>query len=240
MTASQTASASAQREVYFISGLGADWRVFQRLTLDDYRPVHIRWERPLRGESIEQYAHRLLRQVTSEQPILVGLSFGGLMAVEMAKLCQPARVVVISSATTTTQIPAYFRVFRWLPLQLVMPFKQFLWAAYWLLNWLFGLDTPEDCSLFKQVLVDTDPDFLKWAINRVVSWRNRVVPNNLVHIHGSRDRIFPQGHQDADIVVPNGGHLMVLNRAEEISQQLTAVLNKIPSQCSQPDPKVIA
>jgi pimeloyl-ACP methyl ester carboxylesterase len=239
-TTAQTPPATIQRDVYFISGLGADWRVFQRLTLDGYRPIHIRWERPLRGESIEQYARRLLRQITSEQPILVGLSFGGLMAVEMAKLCHPIQVVVISSATTTTQIPAYFRVFRWLPLQLVVPFKQLLWAVYWLLNWLFGLDTPEDCSLFKQVLVDTDPDFLKWAINRVVGWRNCVVPNNLVHIHGGRDRIFPQGHQAADIVVPNGGHLMVLNRAEEISQQLTGVLNTVPTQRSQPGANAIA
>lgn len=220
--------AIAEREIYFISGLGADWRVFQRLQLEGYRPVHILWQRPQRHESIEQYAQRLLTQVTVENPILVGLSFGGLMAIEMAKLCRPEQVIVISSATTGAQIPAYFKVFRWLPVQLVVPFKQLLWAVHWLLTWLFGLNNRDDCSLFKQVLVDTDPWFLKWAINQVVSWRNQVVPEGLVHIHGSSDRVFPFGYRSADVVVPGGGHLMVLTRAEELSQLLMKTLTTSP------------
>lgn len=227
-------SSATEREVYFISGLGADWRVFQRLVLEGYRPVHIAWERPHRGEPIEQYAHRLLAQVTTASPILVGLSFGGLMAIEMAKqlkiLGNPAQVIVISSAVTEAQIPAYFKVFRWLPLQLVVPFKLLLRAVYWVVYWLFDLNDPDDCSLFKQVLMDTDPGFLKWAMNRVVGWRNQVVPKNLVQIHGERDRIFPWGHRSADIVVPEGGHLMVLNRAKELSQLLMATLKTLPAQ----------
>ncbi|MBW4484108.1 MAG: alpha/beta hydrolase [Tildeniella torsiva UHER 1998/13D] len=222
--------AIAERAIYFVSGLGADWRVFQRLQLEGYRPVHILWQRPQRRETIEHYAQRLLKQVTTENPIFVGLSFGGLMAIEMAKLCDPAQVIVISSATTGAQIPAYFKVFRWLPVQLVVPFKQLLWAVHWLLNWLFGLSDRDDCSLFKQVLVDTDPFFLKWAINRVVGWRNQVLPEHLVHIHGGSDRVFPFGDRSADVVVPDGGHLMVLNRAEELSQLLMATLATSPAQ----------
>ncbi|MGB3200651.1 MAG: alpha/beta hydrolase [Nodosilinea sp.] len=218
------------RAIYFISGLGADWRVFHRLQLKGYRPVHIRWERPCWGESIEHYAQRLLAQVTTERPILVGLSFGGLVAVEMAKLCDPAQVIVISSAVRGAQVPTYYKVFRWLPLQLVVPFKRLLWAVFGVITWLFGLDDPEDRSLFKQVLVDTDPLFLKWAMNRVVGWRNQVVPKNLVKIHGGRDRVFPFGDRSADVVIPDGGHLMVLNRAEELSQLLMTTLATNPAQ----------
>ncbi len=235
IAASQTATA-AEREIYLVSGLGADWRVFHRLQLEGYRPVHLSWERPRRGEPIEAYARRLLAQVTTENPILVGLSFGGLMVVEMAKLCNPAQVIVISSAVTADEIPAYFKVFRWLPLQLVVPFKQLLWAAYGVLNWLFDLDQPDDRSLFKQVLVDTDPFFLKWAMNRVVGWRNQVVPDNLVHIHGGRDRIFPVGRRRADVVLPDGGHLMVLNRAPAISQLLMQTLQVAPASPRPADP----
>lgn len=218
------------RAIYFISGLGADWRVFHRLQLKGYRPVHIRWERPCWDESIEHYAQRLLAQVTTEHPILVGLSFGGLVAVEMAKLCDPAQVIVISSAVRGAQVPNYYKLFRWLPLQLVVPLKRLLWAVFGVITWLFGLDNPEDRSLFKQVLVDTDPIFLKWAINRVVGWRNQVVPKNLVQIHGGRDRVFPFGDRNADVVVPDGGHLMVLSRAEELSQLLMTTLATSPAQ----------
>ncbi|MBE9111351.1 alpha/beta hydrolase [Nodosilinea sp. LEGE 07298] len=221
-------ASEAGREIYFISGLGADWRVFHRLQLKGYRPVHICWERPYRGESIEHYAQRLLGQVTTPHPILVGLSFGGLMAVEMAKLCDPAQVIVISSAVSGAQVPNYYKLFRWLPLQLIVPFKQLLWAVYGVISWLFGLEDPEDRSLFKQVLIDTDPFFLRWAMNRVVGWRNQVVPKNVVQIHGGRDRVFPFGHHSADIVVPDGGHLMVLNRAEQLSRLLMATLATNP------------
>ncbi|WOD38045.1 alpha/beta hydrolase [Nodosilinea sp. E11] len=229
LIAKATDDIPSDREIYFISGLGADWRVFQRLRLEGYRPVHIRWEHPQRGESIEQYAQQLLEQVTGESPIFVGLSFGGLMAVEMAKLSNPAQVIVISGATTGEQIPAYFKLLRWLPLQCVLPLKQLLWAVYGVLAWLFGLKDPDDRSLFKQILMDTDPGFLKWAINRVVGWRNQVVPKNLVQIHGERDRVFPSGHRSADVVVPEGGHLMVLTRAEELSELLMAVLETTPA-----------
>ncbi|MGB3137185.1 MAG: alpha/beta hydrolase, partial [Nodosilinea sp.] len=206
------------------SGLGADWRVFHRLRLKGYRPVHVTWERPHWGESIEHYAQRLLAQIATEKPILVGLSFGGLVAVEMAKQCDPEQVIIISSAVSAAQVPNYYKLFRWLPLQLVLPFKQLLWAVYGVMNWMFSLDDPEDCSLFKQVLEDTDPSFLRWAMNRVVCWRNQVVPENLVHIHGACDRVFPLGHRSAHIVVPDGGHLMVLNRAEKLSQLLISAL----------------
>ncbi|NJL45490.1 MAG: alpha/beta hydrolase [Leptolyngbyaceae cyanobacterium SM2_3_12] len=140
---------------------------------------------------MEQYAQRLLSQVKAKHPILVGLSFGGLVAVEMAKQCQPAQVILLSSAKTAAEIPIYFKLFRWLPVQRIIPFKQLLWAVYGIINWLFGLDMQTERDLLKEILIDTDPGFLRWAMERVVTWRNQEVPGNLVHIHGGRDRVFP-------------------------------------------------
>lgn len=179
------------REIYFISGLGADRRVFQNLQVEGYRAVHIQWEDPHPGESLEQYASRLLKQVNSQRPILVGLSFGGLVAIEMAKQIDQAQVVLLSSAKTADEIPAYFKLLRWLPVHLILPFKRLLWAVYWFLFWLFSLGTQAERNLLRQILMDTDPTFMKWAIHRVVTWRNREVPENLVQVHGARDRIFP-------------------------------------------------
>ncbi len=208
------------REIYFISGLGADARVFQKLQLKGFRPVHIQWEPPHRGEFLEQYAGRLLTQVTSEHPVLVGLSFGGLVAVEMAKQSQPAQVVLLSSAKTADEIPGYFKLFRWLPIHLVLPFKRVLWAVYWFLFWLFSLGTQAERNLLRQILMDTDPGFIKWAIHKVVTWRNQEVPDNVLHIHGGSDRIFPSGKVNPDILLEDAGHFMVMNRADRLSALL--------------------
>ena len=34
-----------------------------------------------------------------------------------------------------------------------------------------------------------DPIYVDWAINEVVNWKNSWQPENLVHIHGDKDKI---------------------------------------------------
>jgi pimeloyl-ACP methyl ester carboxylesterase len=221
--------AQPNREIYFISGLGADERVFQNLQLEGFRPIHIQWESPQRGETLDHYAGRLLAQVTTEHPILVGLSFGGLVAVEMAKQSQPAQVVLLSSASTADEIPVYFKLFRWLPIHLILPFKRMLWAVYWFLFWLFGLGTQAERNLLRQILLDTDARFMKWAMHRVVTWRNGQVPDRLVQVHGGCDRIFPSRNLNPDILLEDGGHFMVMNRARRLSAILMNLLAADPN-----------
>jgi hypothetical protein len=37
------------KDIYFISGLGADRRVFQRLKVEGYQPVYVNWLEPEKG-----------------------------------------------------------------------------------------------------------------------------------------------------------------------------------------------
>jgi len=212
------------KPIYFISGLGADERIFQWLRYDGYRPVHIRWVEPERGESIEAYAKRLCLQVEDENPFIVGLSFGGMVAIEIAKHIETEKVVLLSSVKNQAEVPSYFKLFRALPLHRIAPFKSLLWAFYWLAYWLFAPEGTDQKKLLKTVLIETDPHFLKWALHKVVVWRNDEVPENLVHIHGKRDRIFPFRFVTPDYTVDNSGHLMVMNRAEDISNLLEALI----------------
>jgi len=212
------------KPIYFVSGLGADERVFQWLRYDGFRPVHIRWARPQRGEAIEDYAKRLSTQIKDDNPIIVGLSFGGMIAVEIAKQIATEKVILLSTVKETSEIPLYFKLFRALPLHRIVPFKSLLWAFYWLAYWLFAPEGIEQKQLLKTVLIETDPHFLKWALHKVVIWDNKEVPKNLVHVHGRRDRIFPVRFVTPDYTVENSGHLMVMNRAEEISSLLATLV----------------
>ncbi len=217
------------KPIYFISGLGADERVFQWLRCDGFRPVHIRWIDPERGEAIEDYAKKLTLQIRDDNPIIVGLSFGGIVAVEIAKQITTEKVILLSTVKETSEVPIYFKLFRVFPLHRIVPFKSLLWAFYWLAYWLFAPEGTDQKKLLKAILVETDPHFLKWALHRVVVWRNKEIPENLVHVHGKRDRIFPFRFVTPDYTVENSGHLMVMNRAEEISS-LLATLVVQPSQ----------
>lgn len=216
--------AAQLKPIYFFSGLGADERIFQWLRYDSFRPVHIRWIPPEKGEPIEQYAQRLSEQITSDRPIIVGLSFGGMVAIEVAKHIPTEKVILLSSVKERSEIPFYFKLFRTLPIHRIFPFKSSLRAVYWLAYWLFSPEGPDQRQLLKTVLIDTDPHFLKWALHRVVIWQNQDIPGNVVHVHGKRDRIFPLRFVSPNYAIENCGHLMVMNRAEEISNLLEALI----------------
>ncbi|WP_276373085.1 alpha/beta hydrolase [Chryseolinea sp. H1M3-3] len=98
------------KKVFLLSGLGADKRVFDFLDLEDFSVEHVVWVKPLSKESMADYAKRLLPQITGEKPILVGVSFGGMIAIEIAKLISVEKVIQISSAQSSAAIPSFLKV----------------------------------------------------------------------------------------------------------------------------------
>jgi hypothetical protein len=64
------------KPVYILSGLGADKRVFDFLKLDDVELIHMEWIRPEMSESIEAYVKRICKQIVTDKPTLIGVSFG--------------------------------------------------------------------------------------------------------------------------------------------------------------------
>src|SRR5687768_12603951 len=97
------------QKVYFISGLGADERAFSFLDLGFCEPVFIPWVRPLEGETVPAYAVRLKERIPEDFPIIVGLSFGGMVAVEIGKAFPCKKIVLLSSAKTQKEIPFYLK-----------------------------------------------------------------------------------------------------------------------------------
>ena len=211
------------KEIYIFSGLGADERVFQLIDFSAFSITYIKWIIPNKKETIEQYATRLIEQIPTVKPILIGLSFGGMMAIEVAKQMEVEKVILIASAKTKKEIPFYFRFAGVFGFHKLLPTK-LLKSSNFLNNWLFGTTSTFDKKVLKEVLDDTDPTFLKWALDKVTRWRNHTRIKNTFHIHGSSDRIFPFMFVKCDVSVKKGGHLMTLNRADELSALLRAQL----------------
>ncbi|MEL6551914.1 MAG: alpha/beta hydrolase [Cyanobacteria bacterium J06621_11] len=230
-TGTVEATTKALRPIYFVSGLGADERIFQWLRYDGFRPVHIQWISPNKGEPIEDYAKRLTSQIEDNNPVVVGLSFGGMIAVEIAKHLDTEKVILLSSIKQVSEVPFYFKIFRLFPLHRIVPFKSLLWAFYWLAYWLFAPEGSDQKKLLKTVLIETDPHFLKWALHKVVVWQNKEIPETLVHVHGKRDRIFPWRFVNPDYSLENSGHLMVMNRAEAVSDLLEILILQANEAC---------
>lgn len=211
--------------IYAIGGLGVDERVFSELVLD-FELVPLSWIDPLPSESLEGYTRRFAKQINSDNPFsIIGVSFGGMIAIELNKLINPRKIVLISSATNKHDIPLSFRImgkaglFPLLPGALMKP-------PNFLANWFFGVQEPKYRKVLHDIISDTQVDFLRWATNEIAHWNNKTMPVNMVRIHGSSDRLLRYSKSEKVIVVEKAGHFMVMNRAKKISKILNDVLSE--------------
>lgn len=204
-------------KIYIFSGLGVDQRVFDKINFDGLNVEFIDWILPLKSETIENYAKRISQKIIEKDVVLIGLSFGGMMAVEVAKIIPVRKVILIASAKTKFELPLLYRIAGKLRLHKLIPSAVFKWSNL-LSRWIFGIQTKEEKVLFKNILKDTDSRFLRWAINEIVSWKNLEFPANCIHIHGTKDRILPARNCKVDYLIQNGGHFMTVNKAKEIEK----------------------
>ncbi len=203
---------------FLIPGLGADERVFEALALI-LPTVILRWEPPASfAEPLAQYARRLAAQIPANEPCwLVGVSFGGVMALELAQLRPFGKVVLISSVAQPTQLPALLRAARVTGLYRFVPIRLGVFLPG-MMQWIFGVEKPEHRALLRQIVDDTDPPFARWAINQLVHWRG-VNTKPAVRIHGTHDRLLP-AIGPVNYWIDGGGHLMVATHAIEVSSLL--------------------
>ena len=183
----------------------------------------MRWIKPGGDETIEAYAKRLLEQVISPKPVLMGLSFGGLMAIEVSKYIRAEKIILISSVKTKKEIPLPYRMLGKIGFQKLFPLQS-LRHPNFITNFLFGARSEEDKELLKPMLENTDIDFLKWAMDQVAEWRNEFIPGNIIHIHGTADRVLPYRNVKCDYTIDDGGHMMVLNHAAEVNEILQEII----------------
>ena len=211
------------KSIYLISGLGADERLFSFLNLPDHTLHFIKWARPVKNESIQEYAKRLLPQITDENPILLGVSFGGMLAIEISKLISVEKVILISSVKNYDEFsPLIKTAFRFRLHKLLFPIFISITApvAYPFFRSPIKSARPLQWYFFSH----PDTKLIKWAVGAMSKWRSGTVPKNIFHLQGSNDTILPAKYTSADIIIEEGTHFMIVERADQISEIISTHL----------------
>ena len=211
------------KNIYVISGLGADERVFHKTNFGNNNVTHIHWVTTLQNESIEAYALRLCTHIHHENPILVGLSFGGMMAMEVAKHMATEKIILISSAKTKYELPKFYRIAGKLNLHKLIP-TYFFKSANVFTNWAFSNRSKNDKRILAEMMKDMNMKFLRWSIDKILHWKNETIHNNVTHIHGTADRILPYRNTNDTITINGGPHLMIVTKAAEVNKHLQEIL----------------
>lgn len=212
--------------IYCIPGLGATEAIFSRLKPRnaDLRPLKL--PRPADGENIRSYVSRLVGQVDTSHPFwLLGQSFGGILAIEMTRLCSPEKIILVSSVKCRKELPWYGRAIGAVRLHRLVPFSH---PEYTLpvSRFLNGISTADERAVLEEMVAKRDVDLLRWSTDQAIRWQSGVIPENLLHIHGTADRLLPARYVNADVWIDGGTHFMIVSRAEEISRLLDRVTSQ--------------
>jgi pimeloyl-ACP methyl ester carboxylesterase len=211
------------KHIYCISGFGADERVFSKLNFN-YNEVHfIPWIDPLKSEPIEAYAKRMSEAIRHPHPVLFGLSFGGIMCIEIAKIIATSAVIIISSIKTFHEMPMWMRLTGKLQLDKILPLKTSRFIEP-IENYNLGIENNDELKLVTEYRRTIGQEYTNWAAHQVVNWQNEWIPQNIYHIHGGKDHIFPIKNIKADYVIADGGHFMIMNRAEKVNSIIRDIL----------------
>lgn len=210
--------------IYFVPGLGANSKIFEYLELPaaSYDLHFLDWIIPTSiDETIEHYAQRMCDRIEHPNPVLIGVSFGGVMVQEMSKLISARKTIIISSVKSKAELPKRLRLARATKAYKLFPTKSVGNIASYE-KYAFSGFTKKRVALYKKYMSMHDERYLPWAIHNVLHWKQIRPLENVMHIHGTDDGVFPIKHIKDSMIIEGGTHTMILNKAKKISKLLVA------------------
>ncbi len=180
---------------------------------------------PEQDESIESYAARMRAGIEEENPVLMGLSFGGMICTEIAKQVPVKKLIIISSVKSSGELPAWMKIVAKLRLHKIVPLKSSKLTEP-IQNIMLGADSAEEKMIAAEYRKKVNITYTNWAVNQAINWKNNWQHPATVHIHGDVDRMFPIKNIKPDFTIKNGGHFMIMNKAADISRCINTILQQ--------------
>jgi pimeloyl-ACP methyl ester carboxylesterase len=214
--------------IFFLPGLGLDHRVFNRLDLGDLPVVFIDWIEPLDNERIAGYARRLFAEHQSghDEITLVGYSFGGIVAQEIAAQFNVQKIILVSSIKSRDELPWKLKITVSLGLHKLIS-SRLITGTVSLWGGLYDLDNRHFREVFRTMVSDQSNQYLQCALYELATWYTPETPSStrIYQIHGHRDKTFPIGLiSKPEVVIPDGGHFMVYKQADRVGIELRKAL----------------
>ena len=211
--------------VYFMPGLAANASIFERILLpeDQFDTYFMEWEIPLDNEKLSEYAQRISKKVTHKNPVLVGVSFGGILVQEMAQFLNPSKIIIISSVKSNLEFPTAFKLAKQTKAYKLIP-TSLIENVYNLAKFTFGEKVIKRLKLYQMFLTVRDKKYLDWSIEKIILWDRKKADPNVVHIHGDADEVFPIKYIQNCIVVKGGTHIMILTKYKWININLPKII----------------
>lgn len=211
--------------VYFMPGLAASTAIFERIALPEshFEMYFLEWQIPLYQESLTDYAKRMTTKIHHQNPVLIGVSFGGILVQEMEKYLETQKTIIISSVKTNLEMPRRMKIakqtkaYKLIPMELLLNIEK-------LAHFSFGKKINKRIQLYEKFLSVRDKKYLEWAIEQVVLWNCVTANQKIIHIHGDNDDVFPIKYIKNCIAIKGGTHIMILNKYKWLNENLPKII----------------
>jgi thioesterase domain-containing protein len=177
----------------------------------------------LDNETLSEYAKRITQKIIHPNPVLIGVSFGGILVQEMARFVDAKKVIIISSAKTNLEFPRRMKLAKTTKAYKLIP-TNLLANVESLTKFSFGTKINQRLKLYEKFLRVRDKRYLDWAVEQVILWDRTIVDENVIHIHGDADDVFPIKYIQDCIVVKGGTHVMILNKFKWFNENLPKII----------------
>jgi|TARA_B110000259_G_scaffold81626_1_gene95465 pimeloyl-ACP methyl ester carboxylesterase len=205
-------------------GMSANSLIFEKIKFPQNFSLHyLEWIDPYIYESLEDYAKRFSKLIIHKNPVLIGVSFGGILVQEVSKIIKVSKLVIISSVKSNSELPTHMKFgkatksYKLLPVKWLNDFES-------LISFVLGPKVKRRVELYRKYLSVRDENYLNWSIREMIEWKQSVPIKNIIHIHGSKDLILPPIFLKDYIELPLGDHAMILKRADWINNKVPEII----------------
>ncbi|MCL4856592.1 MAG: alpha/beta hydrolase [Flavobacteriales bacterium] len=216
-----------QQIIYRIPGMGADKRLFSEIApITGFEYVDLEWQPFPKIKTLKDYAVAISEQIDTSKPFsLMGVSMGGMVCSELADMLNPEKVVIISSAKTSNEIPPMYKRLNFLGVTRLLNADR--------INYIignssrfFGAMNKEQRELFYQMADNINIDFIVWSIKAILNWEKKKASSKIIHIHGTKDFVLPFENVKPTHIIERGDHMMVWNKSSQINQLLKDIFSR--------------
>ncbi|ESU26983.1 hypothetical protein FLJC2902T_23240 [Flavobacterium limnosediminis JC2902] len=208
-------------------GLAASPKIFEKIQLpeDRFEIYLLEWFLPEKKETLVNYAKRMAAEIKHEDAVLIGVSFGGILVQEIARIRLVRKTIIISSVKCQKEFPMRMKFVKNTKMYKLIPTRLFSNVEY-LLKYSKNERMKERLVLYKMYLSVNDVKYLDWAIENVLIWKRTVADEKVVHIHGDKDDVFPIENIKNCIVVKGGTHAMILFKYKWMNENLPRIISE--------------
>lgn len=195
------------------------------------------WPMHRRGESVADYARRWAAELAPAIPrdrplVLLGVSFGGMIALEMADTLRADAVVLIASGRSSACVAPLYKALErsvaWIPWGLSRPIAP-------LIGWAHAVQMrlrPAHRRLLVRVAREMDLAKTQWCAYGVTHWpglsaeREAKLPP-VMHIHGDDDPLMPVEKVTPTVMITGARHLLHLSHEAQVNELIRDFIDRV-------------